>query len=78
MSTMVMATGQMGVWRCTQLDFITMDETVLEDIASEEEPFQPELHDFFVSEVSKGIAMSLDNRYTSAHMHFLSQVLLPT
>ena len=49
-----MATGQTGVWRCTQLDFTTSNESVLEDMASEEQPFQPELHDFFVVEISKG------------------------
>ena len=52
--TSVKASGQIGVWRCTQLDFSTSDETVLEDMASEEESFQPELHDFFVVEVNQG------------------------
>ena len=50
----MIATGQIGVWRCTQLDFATSDQTVLEDMVLEEQIFQPELHDFIVVEVSQG------------------------
>ena len=51
----MVATGRIGAWRCTQLDFSTSDETVMEDMASEEQIFQPESHDFYVVEVSNGI-----------------------
>ena len=52
MTTSVMATG---VWRCTQLDFTSSDENVLEEMSLEEISFQPENHDFLVAEISKGI-----------------------
>lgn len=58
--TSVVATGQVGVWRCTQLDFSTSNDSVLEEMASEEQLFQPELHDFFVVEVSNGMFRFLE------------------
>lgn len=53
-STRVVAIGQLGVWRCTQLDYILGDERAMDDMASEEYPFLPELHDFVVTEISQG------------------------
>ena len=42
------------MWRCTQLDFVSTDECIMEEMALEDEPFQPESHDFCVVEVSRG------------------------
>lgn len=53
-STSVIAIGQLGVWRCTQLDFCSSDENVIEEMASEKLLFQPELHSFVVVEIAKG------------------------
>ena len=54
LSTSVIATGLVGVWRCTQLDFISTDENVLEEMAAEEQVFQPETHEFTVVEIREG------------------------
>ena len=45
-------TGQVWVWRATQLDYVSNEESVLRDLKMEEH-FQPELHDFYVMEISK-------------------------
>ena len=42
------------MWRCTQLDFTSSDESAIGEMAAEEEPFQPELFDFMVIEISYG------------------------
>jgi hypothetical protein len=62
MTKSVMATGLIGVWRCTQLDFISTNESALEEMALEEKSFQPEDHDFFVAKISKGM-MKLEYSY---------------
>lgn len=49
-----MAIGQLGVWRCTQLDFTSSDESAMDEMANEDQPFQPELNDFIVMEISRG------------------------
>lgn len=59
----VMVVGPIGVWRCTQLDFTSEDKRVMEEMALEEKPFQPEIHDFCVAEVSRGVYMCDHNYY---------------
>lgn len=51
--TSVVGVGQIGVWRITQLNFID-DNSVHNEIEAEEQ-FQPELHDFYITEISQGI-----------------------
>lgn len=53
LDTSTVGVGQIGAWRMTQLDYVSSNEGVLADMKAED-PFQPELHDFFVTEISRG------------------------
>lgn len=48
--------GLIGVWRTTQLDYVSDDDSVYEDMAQEDQ-FQPETHDFYITEISQGIIL---------------------
>ena len=54
-STQVIAVGQIGVWRLTHLDYTSSDSDVLEDIAKQDHAFQPEMENFAITEICKGI-----------------------
>ena len=64
-STLVLVTGQVGVWRTTQLNFITSDDLAIEEMVAEDAPFQPEAHDFMVVEVRKGMTLMYGFRFCS-------------
>ena len=50
----VVAVGLVGVWRATQLDYVSSDDTVIEEMGNEERPFQPEEQNFRVMEILSG------------------------
>ena len=50
----VVAVGLVGVYRATQLDFVSDEDIVLWDIKEESKAFYPEFHNFFVMEICKG------------------------
>lgn len=54
--TSVVGVGQIGVWRMTQLDYVSSDECVFDEMKVDD-PFQPESHDFYVTEISKGMCV---------------------
>ena len=56
LNTSVVGLGLIGVWRMTQLDYVLSDSSVMSEMMLEES-FQPETHDFFVTEIYKGIAL---------------------
>lgn len=49
----MVAVGQIGVWRATQLDFVSDDDSILEEILNEDE-FQPEAHQFYITRIFHG------------------------
>ena len=54
----VIAIGVLNVWRIVNSDFSSSDDHVLQEIIDHNMPdmsqFQPEVADFFVSEIRKG------------------------
>jgi hypothetical protein len=52
LDTSVMALGLLGVWRATQLDYISNDACAAEEMSNEEQQFQPEVHNFCITEIS--------------------------
>ena len=60
LDTSVVGVGQIGVWRLTQLDYVSSDDVVHDDIKMEDN-FQPELHDFYVTEISHGSYISYNH-----------------
>ena len=58
-NTSVIAVGLIGVWRATQLDYVSSDECIIDEMESEETPFQPEQQNFCVTEISSGKGFAL-------------------
>ena len=58
MCTTVVAIGQIGVWRATQLEYASADNLVLDEMAMEDSAFQPEAHDFIIVEVCQSITQT--------------------
>ena len=52
--TNVIAVGLIGVWRTTQLDYVSSNEYVVKEMENEEHPFQPEMQNFCITEISYG------------------------
>lgn len=52
--TSVIAVGLLGVWRTTQLDYVSNDECAVREMSSEKHQFRPDLHNFCVTEISSG------------------------
>ena len=52
--TNVVGVGQIGVWRMTQLEYFRDDDSIHGEIMNAEEQFQPELHDFYVTDIYQG------------------------
>ena len=52
--TNVVALGLVSVWRVTQLDYTSSDDNAIDEMYSEDVQFQPELHNFCVTEISSG------------------------
>ena len=54
MCTSVLAHGVMGVWRLVNVEYSKRDRDILSDFVLESEMFQPELHGYFLIELSHG------------------------
>lgn len=61
LSMSITAIGRIGVWRVTHMETIDSDQSVLEQISKQVEPFQPENHSFIVVEIYKGVHTLLFN-----------------
>ena len=54
MSTQVIAVGQIGVWRLVHMDYTSSDSDITDDIAKQDQTFQPEMEGFVITEICKG------------------------
>lgn len=61
LSMSIIAIGRIGVWRVTHMETIDSDQSVLEQISKQMEPYQPENHSFIVVEIYKGVHTLLFN-----------------
>ena len=52
--TNIVAIGILGVWRATQLDYCSNDDYAYGEMGEEQQPFQPERNNFFITEISCG------------------------
>ena len=50
----VSAVGQVGVWRLVNSEYDNTDTTLKKQLAALEQPFQPELEKFIVTDICNG------------------------
>lgn len=54
--TQVIAVGRLGVWRAVNMDYSSSDEYIIDEMVKGEQAFLPEMENFFIIEICKGIS----------------------
>ena len=60
--TSVHTHGLLGVWRLVHVEYSMLDGDILSDLVLESQIFQPEVHDYFLIELSHGKYHSVQSK----------------